>query len=173
MIDLARSRRGGGLQLEISRSMRQLLVVLLLVLCGPALSAPHSIEGFSSGGSADEIVSRIGEPTDVQEPVFNKKARTWVWRWDYSRYGALFEVEAATQDSPKSIRSLTIVSPCPWKLDNGLGIGDSTDRLLQMYTDVHRADDTLWFVEDKNRRDVTGFELNGSRIKSIYIGTKK
>lgn len=151
--------------------MRQLLVAILLVLGGPALSAPHTIEGFSFGGSADEIVSRIGEPSDVDGPVFNKEARSWVWTWVYSRYGAIFEVDAETQDGDKSIRSLTIVSPCPWTLDDsGLRIGDNTDRLLQVYPDVRRMEDSLWFVKDKKTKRVTGFELTGSRIKAIFIG---
>ena len=153
--------------------MRILLVAFLVLLALPASAAPESIEGFSFGGSAGEIVTRIGEPTDIEGPVFNQQARSWVWSWDYARYGALFEVEAESQDGVKSIRSLTIVSPCPWKLASGIGIGDTTDRILQAYPDVKRYQDSLWFAENRTERRVTGFELTGSKIRSIFIGAMK
>lgn len=153
--------------------MRKLLVALVVLLSLPALAAPESIEGFTFGGSADEIVSRIGEPNDIEGPVFNKKAGSWVWSWDYSSYGALFEVEAESQDGIKSIRSLTIVAPCAWKLASGIGIGDSTDRILQVYPDVRRYQDSLWFAENRAEQRITGFELTGTKIRSIFIGALK
>jgi len=154
--------------------MRQLLLAIVLLISVPALAAPESIEGFSFGGSADEIVMRIGEPTNIDGPEFEKKTKAWVWSWDYSRYGALFEVEAETQDGAKIIRSLTIVSPCPWKLSNGLGIGDRSDKILQTYPKVNRnKTDTLWFADSDDRRHVTGFELAKSRIKAIFIGSRQ
>lgn len=153
--------------------MRKLLVALLTLLILPASAVPESIEGFAFGGSADEIVSRIGEPTDVEGPVFNKSSGSWIWSWDYSRYGALFEVEAESQDGVKSIRSLTIVSPCPWKLASGIGIGDTTRRILEVYPDVNRYQDSLWFAENRAERRVTGFELSGTKIRSIFIGAMK
>jgi hypothetical protein len=152
--------------------MRQLLAAFLF-LCVPALAVPDSIEGFRFGTAADEIVQRIGEPSDIDGPEFRKGINAWVWIWHYSRYGALFEVEAETQDGSKIMRSLTIVSPCPWKLANGLGIGDTTDQILRVYPDVDRFQDSLWFVKDSDRRNVTGFELSGTRIKSIFIGSRR
>lgn len=152
--------------------MRQLLVACLVFLSTlPALAAPETIEGFGFGGSADEIVSRMGEPSSVEGPVYSKSSGAWVWSWDYSHYGALFEVEAETQDGYKMIRSLTIVPPCNWKTASGLSLGDTTDRILQVYPDATRQKDNLWFARSSDRRNVVGFELVGSKIKSIFIGS--
>ena len=152
--------------------MRHLLAIFFLLLC-PVLASSESIEGFSYGGSADEVIARIGEPSAVTGPEYQKSSRSWVWGWEYSRYGALFEVEADTQDGVKRIRSLTIVSPCPWKTTSGLGIGDTTQRLLQIYPDIRRYQDSLWFALAPDKRHVAGFELTGSRIKSIFIGSRR
>jgi hypothetical protein len=153
--------------------MRQLLAIFFLLIAVPAFAAPESIEGFSFGSSADEIVARIGEPSAIEGPEYQKDSRAWVWSWDYARYGALFEVEAETQDGQKIIRSLTIVPPSSWKLANGLGLGDTSDRILQVYPNVKQYQDTLWFAPHSDRRHVTGFELAGSRIKAIFIGSMK
>lgn len=152
--------------------MRQLLVAFLLLVCAPAFAAPESIEGFSFGTSADEVVQRIGEPSDIDGPVFRKDIKAWVWSWEYRRYGALFEVEAETQEGRKMVRSLTIVAPCPWKLGSGLGIGSTSDQIMQWYPNVNKVQDTLWFIQDTEKRNVTGFELAGTRVKSIFIGSK-
>jgi hypothetical protein len=149
--------------------MRLLLLAFFLLLT-PCLAVPEGIEGFRFGGSADEIVARIGEPTAIEGPRFEKSSKAWVWIWDYTRYGALFEVQSKTKDGTKSIRSLTIVTPCPWKLASGLGIGDSAAQIMQSYSNVKKPQDTLWFAPSSDRRNVTGFELAGSRIKSIFIG---
>ncbi len=155
--------------------MRKLLLASFLLLLStlPALAAPDSIEGFSFGGSADEIVSRMGEPSSIEGPVYSRSTNAWVWSWDYSRYGALFQVEAATQDGTKIIRSLTIVPPSNWKTASGLTLGDTTDKILKAYPDVTRYQDSLWFARSSDRRNVVGFELNGSRIKSIFIGSMR
>lgn len=155
--------------------MRKLLLASLLLLLStlPAQAAPDSIEGFSFGGSADEIVSRMGEPSSIDGPVYSKTSNVWVWSWDYDRYGALFQVEAETQDGNKLIRSVTIVPPSSWKTASGLGLGDSTDKILQVYPDVTRYQDSLWFARSSDKRNVVGFELTGSKIKSIFIGSMK
>lgn len=150
---------------------RWTVALLFWLLCGPASAIPESIEGFSYGSSADEIVLRIGEPSSVEGPEYHKPGRVWIWTWDYYRYGALFEVEAETQDGPKSVRSLTIVAPSAWRTSSGLRVGEKAERILELYPKVQQVSETLWFVRSSDRRKVTGFELAGSKIKSIFLGS--
>ena len=151
--------------------MKALLLVFVLLLT-PCFAAPETLEGFSYGTSVEEVVQRIGEPTGVEGPEFHGATKSWLWRWDYSRYGALFELESKSEEKPTSVRSVTIVAPSNWKLTSGIGIGNTTDEILRTYGNVQRKQDSLWFALEPGSRNVTGFELSGSRIKAIFVGRR-
>ncbi len=151
--------------------MKALLLAVLLLLT-PCLAAPEALEGFTYGTSADEVLQRLSEPSGIEGPELNTASKTWIWRWDYPNYGALFEMESRNQEKPSSVRSITIVAPSVWKLTSGLGIGDNTDGILRNYGNVQRKQDSLWFALQPGSRVVTGFELSGTRIKAIFIGQR-
>lgn len=148
------------------------LILAVLLLVTPCLAAPEAIEGFTYGTSADEVLQRLNEPSGIEGPEFHEASKSWVWRWDYPNYGALFELESKNQEKPSTVRSITIVSPSVWKLTSGLGIGDNTDSILRAYGNVKRKQDSLWFALEPGSRIATGFELSGSRIKAIFIGRR-
>lgn len=150
----------------------KVIALALLLLVAPCYAQSESIAGFSAGGSADEIITRIGEPTNVEEPVYHKDIRSWVWIWDYPQYGALFEIEAHSMTGVKWIRSLTIVSPCPWKLSSGAGIGTTASRLEQFYSNIQKLSDTQWFISKRYEKNVLGFSFDKGRVNSVYVGTK-
>lgn len=151
--------------------MRSLFLALLLLLT-PCLAAPEALEGFTHGTSVEEVLQRIGEPGTVEGPVYHEDTKRWVWRWDYANYGALFEMESSANEKPQQVRSVTIVAPSVWKLTSGLGLGDTTDKILLNYPNISRLQDSLWFAIEPGSRVVTGFELTGSRIKAIFVGQR-
>ncbi len=151
--------------------MKRMFLALLLLLT-PCFAAPETLEGFTHGTTAEEVLQRIGEPASVEGPVLDSKSKRWVWQWDYSKFGALFEMESPNETKAQSVKSVTIVAPSVWKLSSGLGIGDSTEQILLRYPNVSRLQDSLWFATEPRSRVVTGFELSGTRIKAIFIGQR-
>ena len=151
--------------------MKRLLLALLL-LTTPSWAYPEALEGFSYGSTAEEVLQRVGEPTAVEGPTLHADSNRWIWLWDFSNHGATFELESTTETQPQHVRSVTIVASSQWKLDSGLGIGSTTNEILSYYANIVRHQDSLWFATDPDSRIVTGFELNGSRVKAIFVGRR-
>lgn len=150
----------------------RLLLLIFFFLAIPCLALPESIEGFQTGGSGDEVITRLGEPANVEGPHFNNKLKTWTWVWDYPQYGALFEVEALSKEGALWVRSITIVSPCPWRLRSGASLGMTPARLEQLYPRFEKPNADHWFLTSKYSRYLVGFEFTNGRITSIHLGTR-
>ncbi len=149
--------------------MKYFLLILALLIT-PCF-AQHSIESFTLGTSADEVVSRIGEPSSIGDPQFDPSSKNWVWEWGYPGQGALFEVQSKTQSGSKEVRSVTIFAPSAWKLDGKIGLGSNSAEVLRIFPAISRVNDQVWIAKDKSSHMVTGFELNGVHVKTIFVGT--
>lgn len=149
--------------------MKYFLVILALLIT-PCFAEQHSIESFTLGTSADEVISRIGEPSTIGDPHFESSSKNWVWEWGYPAQGALFEVQSKTQDGTKTVRSITIFAPSSWKLDGSIGLGSKSADVLRIFPAISRVNDQVWIAKDKASQTITGFELNGVHIRTIFVG---
>jgi hypothetical protein len=96
------------------------------------VSDEYAIDGLPLGLSSDELQSKIGKaPTSKTELTLEGATGEYVTTWSFEDVEA--SLSASAQDSPLTLRALTITSPSVLKTKEGIGIGATEAEVMSTY----------------------------------------
>jgi hypothetical protein len=152
--------------------MERFRVALILVLVFAITVWPHTakplsesdfvIAGISDETSAKGVQKILGKPSSIHSypHPFDPDARTIQWR--YGALDIIFSGESVTG---------IYLNTAKYATARGLRVGDSTDKLVQLYGSPTGEYETDWdYFVPGNEMHLIRVTLKKKRVSSIYLG---
>ncbi|NOU99843.1 hypothetical protein [Paenibacillus planticolens] len=123
---------------------------------GPLTKENTSIAGIHIGDTQEKVKSFLGEPSKVSQVHSTPEVE---WFYEKENMGVRF-YRTGEKEPLGGVESIIVHNPSTIKTNKNVGIGDSVDKLLQIYEKVETED-------DKNKP--TSYWVTGSTYtESVY-----
>lgn len=84
-----------------------------------------------------EVEKHLGQPTSKTDFEMCEATGSLVQTWDYKDKGIILEMENVSQEDSCQVSFISILKPCWYKTDKGVGIGTDKKEVEEKYKDVN------------------------------------
>ncbi len=132
----------------------------------------ESFGELSIGLTDTEVIQILGEPQSKEEQQFWGADGLYHQKWNYPQQGLILDMAAETEQSFGMISSIRVKAPSQLKTRRGIGIGDSSAKVKQAYT--QEADEAApissdFFVAGSVYGGLI-FEFQNDQVIEMFLG---
>ncbi len=118
-----------------------------------------------------EIIKILGTPENKDDETYLGSTGSYAQTWEYLSLGIELVMESDTSGGNKTVRSITIKSPCKLTTSQGIGIGSNGKVVKERYFKlINSSDSDSNFIFIGTIYGGTIINLKNNIVKSIFIG---
>ena len=118
-----------------------------------------------------EVISHLGNPEKKGKIEYWDAIGTYVQQWNYSEKGIILDMESESKNALKTVKSISITSPCTYLTSQKIGIGSDMEIVREKYADkidTDFSDDSIIVVGTVYGGTI--FEIENNKVVKIFIG---
>jgi len=118
-----------------------------------------------------EVINHIGNPEKRGSFEYWDAIATYIQSWEYPSKGIVLEMESESKNALKTVKSISITSPCSFQTSQGIGIGSDISLVRDSYKgliDPEFSDDTILVIGSVYGGTI--FEMEENKVVKIFIG---
>lgn len=118
-----------------------------------------------------KVIEHIGNPEKKGTIEYWDAVATYLQTWEYPSKGIVLEMESESKNALKTVKSISITSPCTFQTSQGIGIGSDISLVRDSYKgfiDSEFSDDTILVIGSVYGGTI--FEMEDNKVVKIFIG---
>lgn len=118
-----------------------------------------------------EVINHLGNPEKKGKIEYWDAIGTYVQQWNYPEKGITLDMESESKNALKTVKSISIISPCTYLTSQKIGIGSDIETVREKYADridTDFSDDSIIVVGTVYGGTI--FEIENNKVVKIFIG---